>query len=366
MSNKVYESLHSVDDRSGFGEVTTPPELINEMLDKLPPDTWTDETKTFLDPCFGNGTILIEIIKRLRSHGHSMENIESRVSGYEVSLRLFNKVQKLLSHYNFSILYNNDFLNTSTEMKFDVIIGNPPYSKVKNERVRLWSKFIDRSFEIMNDDSLLLFVTPSSWLSSTNYSYSVLKDRLSYINLSKEVSDSFGKVGGTQRFIYFVANKNIVNSCTTTYDEGDSLINPMGTPFNPIKSSSKYMFSIVDKIYNSNFPTHNWKRVDKEDLSAAVIVPRAKSINHVVKFESVDPFGDITRFKLKTDKDIGEKIANNLNLKVYKQLRWDMRSGAAIANNFYKLPIPSKQLTDSELYAELGLTEEEIAYAESL
>tara|TARA_R110000822_G_scaffold13233_1_gene47123 strand:- start:620 stop:1729 length:1110 start_codon:yes stop_codon:yes gene_type:complete len=134
MNNKTYELLHSVEDRLGFGEVTTPPELINKMLDTLPSDTWTDKTKTFLDPCFGNGTFLIEIIKRLRSHGHSMENIESRVSGYEISVRLFNKVQKLLSHYNFSILYNRDFLNTELDMKFDVVIGNPPYNGPVEER----------------------------------------------------------------------------------------------------------------------------------------------------------------------------------------------------------------------------------------
>ena len=33
MNNKTYELLHSVEDRLGFGEVTTPPELINKMLD---------------------------------------------------------------------------------------------------------------------------------------------------------------------------------------------------------------------------------------------------------------------------------------------------------------------------------------------
>ena len=170
MNNKIYESLQSVDDRPGSGEVTTPLELINEMLDKLPPDTWTDETKTFLDPCFGNGTFLVEIIKRLRSHGHSMENIQERIYGYELSLRLFNKVQKLLSHYNFSILYNNNFLNTSTDMKFDVVIGNPPYNdsdtKQKESNMRgqgrnLAKLFLEKAFSIIKENSgKIAFVLP--------------------------------------------------------------------------------------------------------------------------------------------------------------------------------------------------------------
>ena len=103
MNNKTYELLHSVEDRSGYGEVTTPQETVIAMISKIPEEYFISSTTTFLDPCFGNGTYLIEIIKKLRSHGHSMENIESRVSGYEISVRLFNKVQKLLSHYNFII-----------------------------------------------------------------------------------------------------------------------------------------------------------------------------------------------------------------------------------------------------------------------
>ena len=33
------------------GEVFTPPELINEMLDKLPNDVWYNPKLKWLDPC---------------------------------------------------------------------------------------------------------------------------------------------------------------------------------------------------------------------------------------------------------------------------------------------------------------------------
>ena len=48
-----------------FGEVFTPSELINEMLDKLPSEIWSDKTKTFFDPAAGRGNFPIEVIKRL-------------------------------------------------------------------------------------------------------------------------------------------------------------------------------------------------------------------------------------------------------------------------------------------------------------
>ena len=58
-------SGYSKEKSDSFGEVFTPPELINEMLDKLPADTWTDKTKTFFDPAAGKGNFPIEVIKRL-------------------------------------------------------------------------------------------------------------------------------------------------------------------------------------------------------------------------------------------------------------------------------------------------------------
>ena len=47
-----------------LGEVFTPPELVDEMLDKLPQDLWTDPNKSFLEPACGNGNFLAEILSR--------------------------------------------------------------------------------------------------------------------------------------------------------------------------------------------------------------------------------------------------------------------------------------------------------------
>lgn len=46
-------------------EVFTPPAIANQMLDLLPPDIWRDKTATFLDPATKTGIFLREIAKRL-------------------------------------------------------------------------------------------------------------------------------------------------------------------------------------------------------------------------------------------------------------------------------------------------------------
>ena len=46
-------------------EVFTPPKLVNEILDLLPQEIWTDKNTTFLDPVSKSGIFLREIAKRL-------------------------------------------------------------------------------------------------------------------------------------------------------------------------------------------------------------------------------------------------------------------------------------------------------------
>lgn len=52
----------------GTQEFFTPYSIVKKMADKVDEDIWKDKTKTFLEPCFGNGQFIIYIIyKRLMS-----------------------------------------------------------------------------------------------------------------------------------------------------------------------------------------------------------------------------------------------------------------------------------------------------------
>ena len=69
ISNRIQqESTYSKEKSDELGEVFTPPELINEMLNQLPREIWEDKTKTWFDPCAGKGNYPILIIKRLFVH----------------------------------------------------------------------------------------------------------------------------------------------------------------------------------------------------------------------------------------------------------------------------------------------------------
>jgi len=46
------------------GEVFTPEELVNEILDEVPEEFFTDASKTICEPSVGEGVFLVEILKR--------------------------------------------------------------------------------------------------------------------------------------------------------------------------------------------------------------------------------------------------------------------------------------------------------------
>lgn len=57
-----------------FGEVFTPSELVNEILDEVPIEMWKDPDEKWLDPTCGDGVFLTEIKQRLLKY-HSERHI---------------------------------------------------------------------------------------------------------------------------------------------------------------------------------------------------------------------------------------------------------------------------------------------------
>jgi len=61
MSSPRKHTKHAIKQR---GEVFTPTPLVNEMLDKLPPEVFSISDNTFLDNSCGNGQFLYEVMMR--------------------------------------------------------------------------------------------------------------------------------------------------------------------------------------------------------------------------------------------------------------------------------------------------------------
>lgn len=66
------------------GEVFTPTPLVQEILDQLPAESFTDPEKTFLDPTCGDGQFLSEVVIRKLENGHTLEQALSTTYGVDL------------------------------------------------------------------------------------------------------------------------------------------------------------------------------------------------------------------------------------------------------------------------------------------
>lgn len=66
------------------GEVFTPTPLVQEILEQLPTESFTDPAKTFLDPTCGDGQFLSEVVIRKLENGHTLEQALSTTYGVDL------------------------------------------------------------------------------------------------------------------------------------------------------------------------------------------------------------------------------------------------------------------------------------------
>lgn len=139
-----------------------------------------------LEPSAGSGNI----IQALRN-----KNIE----GYITALEIRSEEESVLKEISDQVVIS-DFLNWNTDKKFDVIIGNPPFTYAK--------EFIEKSLELLNDKGKLIFLLRTSFLESrTRYEFWQKNPPGSLYVLSKRPSFINGKTDACS-YSWFIWDKS--------------------------------------------------------------------------------------------------------------------------------------------------------------
>ena len=157
-----------INEKNMYGEVFTPINLINAMLDSLEPSVWKNSKYKWFDPACGIGNFPIVIYYRLRKHGHNSKHIiENMLYMNELNATNVKECRRLFKLIDSSAKLNiscKDFL-TLSPTSYDIIVGNPPYNEARVKETSdqpLYSKFIVKALEMT---TRLLFIVPSRWFS---------------------------------------------------------------------------------------------------------------------------------------------------------------------------------------------------------
>lgn len=126
--------------RKPYDFYATPIDVVKNILNNIDLNKYGNKV---LEPSAGNGNV----IKALNEIYH-----DKNITSIEIRNEEFNN----LSNISDKVIIG-DFLNTNIE-KYDIIIGNPPYSLAK--------EFVIKSLHSLNDNGILIFLLRTAFLES--------------------------------------------------------------------------------------------------------------------------------------------------------------------------------------------------------
>lgn len=180
--------------RSSLGAYYTPPPLVSRLLDLAEKAGFDFSKGTAIDPACGGGAFLaplaLRMIKRMSksSAEWTLKRISTRLKGIEIDpfaawmssvileasiLPLCIEAKRRLPN----LVTVGDALKSSDIGKFDLVIGNPPYGRVKLSpemrdtyarslygHANLYGLFTDLALRLTADKGVVAYLTPTSFL----------------------------------------------------------------------------------------------------------------------------------------------------------------------------------------------------------
>lgn len=258
-------------EKKEHGEVMTPTLLVNEMLDKLPSEVWSNKDLKWLDPCNGVGTFPSVVVERLMvglkdvivgdcdRYRHIIENMIYVCEIQPKNMFLFHcafdrEDDHELNTYFGSFLtkeFNEHMLNVWGVEKFDIVMGNPPYNKpgTSNSGNTIWPKFVDKIISYISEGGFMCVVHPSLWRRPQHKTWNLLTQfQILHLDIH-DTQDGLKVFEAGTRYDWYVLNKIPIHTTTTIrFEDGEIMdVNLLGRNFLPNKN-----ITLIDTFTNGD------------------------------------------------------------------------------------------------------------------
>lgn len=212
-NNLWAEELDKVYLPDNFHSQWTPVKLAEEMCSKLDEQTdWSGDI-CVLYCC----SLFRSVLKRVVHH-HGMEHAIQHITFVASNMEKIELCRKMIRNsLEFKFIYKaprelGNWFKEKQNMKFDVVIGNPPYQNGKHKQ--LYVNFINLSANIIKKDGFICLITPKTWLKkSKTYSQYKTEFTFFYLNID-ECAKHFPEIGTS--FSYFICKKGKINLTNLT------------------------------------------------------------------------------------------------------------------------------------------------------
>ena len=187
----------NIEKRKKLGQYFTPKSIRDLLLKELINISEKKDNVKILDPACGSGEFLLSCRKYFNN---------AEIHGFDIDESLVSISKKIINNADVKCL-DTLKINTDKSIKYDYIIGNPPYFEFKLDkeqklrfkeiisgRVNIFSLFIKIGLELLNDGGYLAYVVPPSMNNGAFFAklreYIINNSSIEYMHIV-EGSDNF-------------------------------------------------------------------------------------------------------------------------------------------------------------------------------